>query len=715
MLGQNNFSTLRNYNIRADYIIIGPDIYRDSATPLIELRSPAIYASLEDIYKEFSGGNIDPMAIRTFVQWTQENWISPSPIHLLLLGDSGYDYRNINGLSAIVVPTIQVQSFISYPSDDRLTTIYGNLPELSIGRFPAKNISQVESFVDKIMFIETNNILGPWRQKLTLIADDPARPEPNHGGIATGKSHTLNSETLSDIIPSIIDVEKIYMLEYPEVSDASAYGVTKPAATEALFNSIRNGTAIINYIGHGSAFQLAQEKLLYLNRGDLESIKTNGRMPLWIVGTCSFGHFDDPLAESFGEELIRYPMDAASAVISTCRPITVTGNERYTQDIFENLFNENGISSLPIGICLQSIKNGSTESEYFHLFGDPALKIPMAKNRINNITIEAETLKTLSTAEINFNHELATNNASGVVLIKDAKRSVTRSYNIASTTQTLSYDLPGATLFRGNFNLSEGNNSVDIRIPQDISYSQNSSKILIYLINEGVENISEINPIYLVGGDGTMDSNGPLINFKSSNGRIFRSGDHKSPQEKIIAEITDPIGINLTKELGHSIIIKNLDNNQSIDITDDFFYDNNSITTGRIDLENYFNTGVNYSLIAWDNANNPSEQEIRLISSDNENLRLYNVYNFPNPFINDTKFTFELSLEADVAIDIYTLGGKKIKNFIYKSYQPGFHTIEWDGKNEYGKLLSNGVYLYKIKAENNISKTHKIGKIAIYR
>ena len=339
---QNNFSTLRNYNIRADYIIIGPDIYRDIATPLIELRSPAIYASLEDIYQEFSGGNIDPMAIRTFVQWTQENWIPPSPIHLLLLGDSGYDYRNINGLSAIVVPTIQVQSFISYPSDDRLTTIYGNLPELSIGRFPAKNISQVESFVDKIIFIETNNILGTWRQKLTLIADDPARPEPNHGGIATGKSHTLNSETLSDIIPSIIDVEKIYMLEYPEVSDASAYGVTKPAATEALFNSIRNGTAIINYIGHGSAFQLAQEKLLYLNRGDLESIKTNGRMPLWIVGTCSFGHFDDPLAESFGEELIRYPMDAASAVISTCRPITVTGNERYTQDIFENLFNEDG-------------------------------------------------------------------------------------------------------------------------------------------------------------------------------------------------------------------------------------------------------------------------------------------------------------------------------------------------------------------------------------
>ena len=61
----------------------------------------------------------------------------------------------------------------------------------------------------------------------------------------------------------------------------------------------------------------------------------------------------------------------------------------------------------------------------------------MAKNRFNNITIEAETLKTLSTAEIMFNHDIAQENVSGIILIKDAKRSVTRSYNIASTTQTL--------------------------------------------------------------------------------------------------------------------------------------------------------------------------------------------------------------------------------------------------------------------------------------
>ena len=64
---------------------------------------------------------------------------------------------------------------------------------------------------------------------------------------------------------------------------------------------------------------------------------------------------------------------------------------------------------------------------------------------------------------------------------------------------------------------------------------------------------------------------------------------------------------------------------------------------------------------------------------------------------------------------VYTLGGKKIKQFNKQTYQPGFHSIEWDGRNEYGKLLSNGMYLYLIKAENIYSKTHQIGKVAISR
>ena len=180
------------------------------------------------------------MAIRNFIQWSQEYWADPVPNIVFLLGDGGYDYRNINGYSSILVPTIQVQSSRAYATDDLLATIYGNIPEVALGRYPAKNIQDVSRYIEKIKIIENNPSFGPWRQKVTLVADDAARPEPNHGSIATGQSHTVNSEQIADLIPLSIDVEKLYMMEYPEVNNASAYGVIKPEATEALFSSLEN-------------------------------------------------------------------------------------------------------------------------------------------------------------------------------------------------------------------------------------------------------------------------------------------------------------------------------------------------------------------------------------------------------------------------------------------------------------------------------------------
>ena len=105
--------------------------------------------------------------------------------------------------------------------------------------------------------------------------------------------------------------------------------------------------------------------------------------------------FDDPQTESFAEELIRSKMNAASAVISTSRPITVVGNERYTKDLFETIFYNESVSNESVGSILQSIKDGSSESQYFHLFGDPALKLPMPTNSLDSISIDPDTLKTL--------------------------------------------------------------------------------------------------------------------------------------------------------------------------------------------------------------------------------------------------------------------------------------------------------------------------------
>ncbi len=708
------FNSLRNNFIQADYIIIGPETFRGSSTPLLDLRSPAIFASIEQIYFEFSGGNADPMGIRNFIQWTQENWQSPVPQYVLLLGDSGYDYRNITGQSSIIVPTIQVQSARKYATDDRLATLYGNIPEVALGRFPARNESEVINFIEKVISIETEPILGQWRQRVTLVADDPVRPEPNHGSINTGKSHTINSEQLYNIIPKSIITNKLYLIEYPETSDESVYGVSKPEATQDLFKYLNQGTAIITYIGHGSPYQLAQEKLLSYNRGDINKINTGRKLPLWIVGTCSFGYFDDPLSESFAEELIRADMNAAASVIATSRPITVVGNERYTLDIFESIFNERTVNDDGIGIILQSIKDGSNEGQYFHLFGDPALKIPMPKDTLISLSTEPDTLETLEIGLMNGTQNIISNEGEGFFILKDANMPITRDYEISNTTHSLSYILPGATLFRGQFTFSGSSISASYRIPEDISYSNEEGSIITYIYDEENEGIASYHDILLKGGKPTKDKNGPIIYFENINGQRFESGDHFPYNEILVIHLQDPLGINLTNETGHEITIKDFENLSVEIVTDNFFYNSNSITNGKI-LYPVDNKYINMSVKAWDNANNPSEKLIQLYRTESEKLKIYNVYNFPNPFSDGTDFVFEVNQDFDVELDIFSIGGKRIWSEDGYNLKSGVNIIKWNGVNAFGSQISNGVYIFRLKIIGNKTTLNYIGKCAKYR
>ena len=709
-----SFNQLRNVNIQAEYVIIGPEEFREESLELLEIRSPSIYASIETIYDEFSAGNPDPMAIRSFIQWTQEYWRSPGPNHVLLLGDGGYDYRNINGNSSIIVPTIQVQASRSYATDDLLASIYGNIPEVALGRYPAKNIQDVSKFIEKVKSIEITPTFGPWRQKVTLIADDAARPEPNHGSIATGQSHTINSEQLANLIPPSINTEKLYMMEFPEVNDASAYGVIKPDATESLFNTLKNGTAIISYIGHGSPYQLAQEKLLDLNRGDINQINTGAKLPLWIVGTCSFGWFDDPLNESFSEELIKADMNCASMVISTTRAISVVGNERYTKDLFEEIFDNGKVSNQTVGTILQTIKDGTSESQYFHLFGDPGMKIPMPKDTLLSITISPDTLKTLEKGTFYGNQMVIANSGDGYVSLIDADRYVVRSYDISSETYSLSYSLPGANLFRGQFSFSGSSFEGEIRIPLDISYSNDPARLIIYLNDDNRDVIGVIKSLKLEAGTLNQDNQGPNIVFETINGQRLEENDHLVKSEDLVIRISDPIGINLTNEVGHEIILTDLSNQETYNKTNQFSYDKNSIITGTI-LLNMSSEKINIKIKAWDNANNPSEKSIILNRSESNLLKIHNIYNFPNPFSDFTQFTFELSKTSDIEIDIYSLGGKKIFSVEKPNAPRGFNIINWNGQNSFGDFLANGVYIYHIKASNENEKTSSLGRIAKFK
>lgn len=68
-------------------------------------------------------------------------------------------------------------------------------------------------------------------------------------------------------------------------------------------------------------------------------------------------------------------------------------------------------------------------------------------------------------------------------------------------------------------------------------------------------------------------------------------------------------------------------------------------------------------------------------------------------------------------IKIYTVAGRLIKeiNIPPSELRNNFNRIFWDGRDEDGDLLANGVYLYKIIATLSGKSFTDIQKLAIVR
>jgi len=74
--------------------------------------------------------------------------------------------------------------------------------------------------------------------------------------------------------------------------------------------------------------------------------------------------------------------------------------------------------------------------------------------------------------------------------------------------------------------------------------------------------------------------------------------------------------------------------------------------------------------------------------------------NYPNPFNPVTTIRFDVPEESRVKIDIYNVMGQKVAAVVNAHYQPGFHTVNWDGMTTSGSVLSSGMYFYRIQADN---------------
>ena len=72
--------------------------------------------------------------------------------------------------------------------------------------------------------------------------------------------------------------------------------------------------------------------------------------------------------------------------------------------------------------------------------------------------------------------------------------------------------------------------------------------------------------------------------------------------------------------------------------------------------------------------------------------------NFPNPFNPTTEISFSLPNAADVKLEVYNIMGQKVVTLVDRFMEAGTHCVTFDSRDGSGKLLSSGIYFYRLEA-----------------
>lgn len=681
-------------------------------------------ADIQDVYDEFSGGLPDPVAIRDFVHYAVRFW-RKGPGYLLLFGDGDYDYRNlISSRDQNWIPPYEYDAATvddARASDDWYTYVIGDdkRMDLAVGRLPVQTAEEAQWVVDKLIQYQSNPIWGDWKSLITLVADD----EKAQLGTEEERDHILAMEELSNrFIAPEFNLRKIYLTEYPEEIRMRRL---KPKAQEDLLNQINRGTLIVDYSGHGNRTVWAHERI-FDQLTDLHRIQNGPRPPLFYAATCEFGLFDDPFDQYFAERLLVSQNGGAIAVIGATRFCYASANNRLNQEFLRFLF------ALPeggarIGDALRLGKlatSGNLENnEKFVLLGDPSMRLAIPKYELVFTSMEPETLKALALVSVQGEIRKAGSpweDFQGKVEVRafDSKKFV--SY-IPKSGIKLDYVLPGNDLFRGQADVQDGRFHFQFIVPKDLSYGGTLGRLSGYFWNDMTDGFGYKDSLCTGGSVVMEDTLGPEIALGFVGYEMLQPGAMVSGDLVLLAKIQDDkSGINLTGEIGHTLMLW-LDDQPGINVTDYFQYAPGEFLKGelRYPLGTLSEGNHRILLKVWDNANNSSttECEFRYISSDV--LVLENVLNYPNPMSHSTHFTFDINQSAEVEIKIFTVDGRLVRKLDRTFVNPGFNMIFWDGRDEAGDFLSNGVYLYKIIAKNRMSnrrlETSKIGKLMVYR
>jgi flagellar hook assembly protein FlgD len=72
--------------------------------------------------------------------------------------------------------------------------------------------------------------------------------------------------------------------------------------------------------------------------------------------------------------------------------------------------------------------------------------------------------------------------------------------------------------------------------------------------------------------------------------------------------------------------------------------------------------------------------------------------NYPNPFNPQTTIAYQLPQAGPVRLTLYNVAGQVVRRLVDQEQAAGRYHVVWDGKDDQGRDMVSGVYLYRMQA-----------------
>ncbi len=760
-------SDLMSGSGNTQYAIVAPDAlmpqalalrnYRQSSKSVISLNTSILRT--EDIYREWSGGRLSPMAIRDALQYMLSQ--DPQLHYVLLYGDGHYDYRNIlNGSSSNPLPNYVPPFNWNDPNENfwgnpmNTDDFYGvldstgdwrtGLLDVALGRVSVQNADQAQNYFAKMQQYEDPATAGEWRGHVTLTADDATQHGAayNMDDVCADPSscHTDETEAFAQSIlgrePGIM-MEKIYLLDYT----ANAV-FQKPEAATDLITNLNQGTLLFSFFGHGAYNQLADEVLMQTN--DALGRMRNADMAFMVsVFSCTVGRFDKLLDEGMMEQFVRQKDFGAIVGFGASRESFPAPNLDLGQRVVKNLFLPETDSLPPQGVgdAVENAKNligpdagQSYNKEKYNLLGEPVMVIRRPGPTLH-VDSAPDTLSSLQCGTLKGRIPGGSGHGfiSARILGGDVLKTYTYLANVNNVTgeqifATQTAAKRGPILFERTVEYKDSVFSMDYFLPKEVPFGDSTAKIQFFAWDAAnpQENTHVVANLTVKGNAApsacSVKDNGlgPKIAVTGCN--VKESGGVNFPDQVKIS-LPYCLQIDVTDSSGGVLSGDGPDEGTTVELTgvidpyhpqpgvDDLYHKSYQLTleNGQVPAGTHV-----LKVTARDGFGNLSLRQVSLETSLDSALRFLKAFNSPNPVKRSgTDFYFSTTLPQDQSQNVTASGGLAAPNtdrltfdlsifnqlgYRVREFKDAPSGMHWDGTDAWGQRLANGVYFYQVTA-----------------